>query len=219
MPPANRHNPTMPFNTIMTTANTVSRANPALSAANDSMMETMSATSITVTAKASTNVPNGSPMRWATTSAWCTAANTLAIKAAPAMTATAPLASANSMITSITQAAAGQSHAHQGMRDGAAIAKGSFQDRARLHEAAPQGENPGVPGRTAKQSTAVRCRGPSAAPATRCAGGVVEIELLRWVALVLLLVAPAKVRGGWGAGGRVHARWQRADDGARQLLS
>src|SRR5262245_45310424 len=126
MPPANRHNPTMPFNTIMTTANTVSRANPALSAANDSMMETMSATSITVTAKASTNVPNGSPMRWATTSAWCTAANTLAIKAAPAMTATAPLASANSMITSITQAAAGQSHAHQGMRDGAAIAKGSL---------------------------------------------------------------------------------------------
>src|SRR5215470_17250734 len=132
MPPANRHNPTMPFNTIMTTANTVSRANPALSAANDSMMETMSATSITVTAKASTNVPNGSPIRWATTSAWCTAANTLAIKAAPAMTATAPLAPANSMIKSIAQAAAGQTHAHQGMRDGAAIAKGSFQDRASL---------------------------------------------------------------------------------------
>src|SRR5215470_2094572 len=171
MPPANRHNPTMPFNTIMTTANTVSRANPALSAANDSMMETMSATSITVTAKASTNVPNGSPIRWATTSAWCTAANTLAIKAAPAMTATAPLAPANSMIKSIAQAAAGQTHAHQGMRDGAAIAKGSFQDRARLHEAAPQGENHHVPGRTVKQPAAVRCRGAALGAGNALQGG------------------------------------------------
>src|SRR5262249_3139123 len=63
--------------------------------------------------------------------------------------------------------------------------------------------------------------GPPSAPATDCrvAQIVAEVELPRRVALVLLLVAPAKVRGGWGAGGRVHARWQRADDGPRQLLS
>ena len=42
---------------IMTAANTVSRAKPALSAPPWSMIETISATSITVTAKASTKVP------------------------------------------------------------------------------------------------------------------------------------------------------------------
>ena len=37
---------------------------------------TISATSMTVTATASTSEPNGSPTRCATTSAWCTAAST-----------------------------------------------------------------------------------------------------------------------------------------------
>ena len=60
----------MPLQTIMTAANTVSRGEPALSAATPSMMETISATSITVTATARTSVPKGSPIRCATTSAW-----------------------------------------------------------------------------------------------------------------------------------------------------
>jgi hypothetical protein len=38
------------------------------------------ASSMTVTAVASTNDPNGSPTRCATTSAWCTAANTAPIR-------------------------------------------------------------------------------------------------------------------------------------------
>ena len=55
---------------IMTAANTVSRGRPAFSGPPATMMETISATSMTVTATASTSVPNGSPMRWAMISAW-----------------------------------------------------------------------------------------------------------------------------------------------------
>ena len=69
-PPASRHEPTMPLHTSMTAANTVSRASPALSGPPPTITETISATSITVTAIARTSVPNGSPTRWATTSAW-----------------------------------------------------------------------------------------------------------------------------------------------------
>ena len=43
--------------------------------------ETISATSITVMASASTSVPKGSPTRWATTSAWCTEATTAPTRA------------------------------------------------------------------------------------------------------------------------------------------
>ena len=59
----------MPLQTIMTAANTVSRATPAFSAGAAVITETISATSITVTATASTSVPNGSPVQCATTSA------------------------------------------------------------------------------------------------------------------------------------------------------
>ena len=61
--------PTIPLHTIITAANTVSRARPAFSGPEVSITETISATSITVTATASTSVPNGSPTRCATTSA------------------------------------------------------------------------------------------------------------------------------------------------------
>jgi hypothetical protein len=47
------------------------------------MTETMSAVSITVTARARISVPNGSPTRCATISAWYTAAKTVPNKAAP----------------------------------------------------------------------------------------------------------------------------------------
>ncbi|MNT17737.1 hypothetical protein D3C72_1529100 [compost metagenome] len=74
--------PTMPFRMIMMAANTVSRARPVVSGPPASISETISATSIRVTASASTRVPYGSPMRWATTSAWYTAASTLPIRPA-----------------------------------------------------------------------------------------------------------------------------------------
>ena len=57
----------------------------------------MSEASITVTATASTSVPKGSPTRWATTSAWCTAAITAPMSATVQIAATAgetPIANA-----------------------------------------------------------------------------------------------------------------------------
>jgi hypothetical protein len=77
-PPTSKHKPMMPFKMIITAANTVSRASADAAEPPASMSETINATSISVTDKASTRVPKGSPTRWATTSAWCTAAKTLA---------------------------------------------------------------------------------------------------------------------------------------------
>src|SRR3954469_320528 len=77
MPPMSRHSPMRPLQMIMMAENTVSRGTAAVSGPPDSMIETMRATSMIVTASASTNVPNGSPTRCATTSAWCTAHTTV----------------------------------------------------------------------------------------------------------------------------------------------
>ncbi len=66
----------MPLVVIMTAANTVSRAREAVSGPPETIRVTINATAITVTATARTSDPNGSPTRWATTSAWCTAAST-----------------------------------------------------------------------------------------------------------------------------------------------
>src|SRR3569833_1445627 len=66
----------MPLVVIITAANTASRASDPASGPPETIIETISATSITVTAPASTSDPNGSPTRCATTSAWCTAAST-----------------------------------------------------------------------------------------------------------------------------------------------
>ena len=71
-----RHMPTMPLRLIITAANTVSRARVEVSLPPETISDTISATSITVTATASTSEPKGSPTRWATTSAWCTADST-----------------------------------------------------------------------------------------------------------------------------------------------
>jgi hypothetical protein len=65
---------------IITVAKTVSRASALFAPFCESIMERMSATSITVTHIARTSVPNGSPTRCATTSAWWTAAKTEAIR-------------------------------------------------------------------------------------------------------------------------------------------
>ncbi len=59
----------MPLRMIITAANTVSRASGAVASPPASISETISATSITVTASARTRVPNGSPTRCATISA------------------------------------------------------------------------------------------------------------------------------------------------------
>lgn len=68
--------PTRPLQTIITTANTVSRAS-AGAAVSPSVMVAISATSMMVTASVSSKVPKGSPIAWAITSAWWTAANTV----------------------------------------------------------------------------------------------------------------------------------------------
>ena len=68
-PPRRRHSPTMPFKMIITAANIVSRANPDACSPPAVISDTMSATSISVTASASTKVPRGSPTRCAITSA------------------------------------------------------------------------------------------------------------------------------------------------------
>ncbi len=56
-PPTSRHKPTTPLQMIITAAKMVSRGSSALSAPPPSIIETISATSITVTASASTSVP------------------------------------------------------------------------------------------------------------------------------------------------------------------
>ena len=66
----------MPLQVIITAAKTVSRASEAALSPPDAISVTISATSMTVTASARISVPNGSPTRWATTSAWWTAAIT-----------------------------------------------------------------------------------------------------------------------------------------------
>src|SRR5262249_53502151 len=106
----------MPLHTIMTAAKPVSRASPAFSAGAATMTETISATSMTVTATARISVPNGSPVRWATTSAWYTAAKTVAIRTAPAAAAMKPAGPAKGVLNRITQANKGHVHAHQGVR-------------------------------------------------------------------------------------------------------
>jgi hypothetical protein len=61
--------PTMPLHVIITAAKTVSRASVAVSEPPETISVTISPTSMTVTATASAKEPNGSPTRWATTSA------------------------------------------------------------------------------------------------------------------------------------------------------
>ena len=73
----------MPLTLIITAANTVSRASPEVSLSPLTIRVTISATSMTVTATARISEPNGSPTRWATTSAWCTAASTAPTRNTP----------------------------------------------------------------------------------------------------------------------------------------
>ena len=107
--------PTMPLHTIMTAAKTVSRASPAFSAGAAIMTETISAVSITVTARARISVPNGSPTRCATTSAWYTAAKTVANTATPAAASMSPPPPIRGVINSNTHANTGHIHVHRGV--------------------------------------------------------------------------------------------------------
>ena len=85
-PPTSRQMPTTPLQMIMMAAKMVSRGRVALSGPPASITEKISATSMMVTATASTRVPKGSPTRWATTSAWWTAAMTAPTMASAAAT-------------------------------------------------------------------------------------------------------------------------------------
>jgi hypothetical protein len=67
--PMRRAIPTIPLQVIITAANTVSRANEAVPGPPEIISVTMRPTSMIVTATANTSDPNGSPTRWATTSA------------------------------------------------------------------------------------------------------------------------------------------------------
>src|SRR5678816_2628762 len=110
--------PTIPLHTIITTANTVSRANAALSGPPPSITNTISDTSITVTATARTSVPKGSPTLCAIISAWNTAANTVAIRAIPAKVAKIALGVTMSAVARVSKSKAsrGEAHVHQGIR-------------------------------------------------------------------------------------------------------
>ena len=72
---------------IIAAAKTVSRARVAVSGPPDTIRVTMRATSMIVTATARTSEPKGSPTRWATTSAWCTAARTAPARTSATMAA------------------------------------------------------------------------------------------------------------------------------------
>ena len=99
--------PTMPLQVIITAANTVSRASELVSPPPPSIRVTISATSITVTATASTNEPKGSPTRWATTSAWCTAARTDPASSSVTTTTATPARSRPQAIASTAVATTG----------------------------------------------------------------------------------------------------------------
>ncbi len=105
--PSSTDSPRIPLQVIITAANTVSRASDAVSGPPDTMSVTISPTSITVTATASTSEPKGSPTRWATTSAWWTAASTDPARAAATTPTTTAPGSPPQVSASTTSAATG----------------------------------------------------------------------------------------------------------------
>src|SRR6185437_10183153 len=125
-PPHSKHSPTIPLQTIITAANTVSRARAAFPVGTAIITDTISATSITVTATASTSVPNGSPVRCATTSAWCTAVNTAAHSAAPTSASNSALPGIAYAAPSTTHAITGAAMVQRGKTDEGADMRASF---------------------------------------------------------------------------------------------
>jgi hypothetical protein len=97
---------------IITAANTVSRASVAVSGPPDTERVTISATSMTVTATASTSDPNGSPTRWATTSAWCTAASTAPARTSATATVSTVPRSRPQVAASTSSATTGRTVVH-----------------------------------------------------------------------------------------------------------
>ena len=113
--PTSSDRPTIPLQVIITAANTVSRASVAVSSPPDTISVTISATSMIVTATASTSEPNGSPTRWATTSAWWTAASTDAARNAPTSTSTSPGGLLPHVAASTTTASTGTAVVQRGV--------------------------------------------------------------------------------------------------------
>ena len=105
-----REKPTMPLMLSITAAKTVSRASVAPCTGSPTIRVTISATSITVTATARISEPIGSPTRWATTSAWWTAASTAPTRnTATAVTPNGPSGWVTQATASATRAAGGTS--------------------------------------------------------------------------------------------------------------
>ena len=102
----------MPLQVIITAAKTVSLARVELLSPPSTIRVTIRATSMIVTATARTREPNGSPTRWATTSAWCTAASTAPARTRVTSTTTAPGRSRPQVNTSRTTASTGTADVH-----------------------------------------------------------------------------------------------------------
>src|SRR5262245_11331772 len=118
--PTRTEMPRIPLQVIITAAKTVSRASTAVSCGSpDTISVTISATSITVTAIARTSDPNGSPTRWATTSAWCTAASTQPTSSGAPSTSTSVPGSAPNVSAAASAPASGSAVVHPGARPGA----------------------------------------------------------------------------------------------------
>lgn len=105
--PTRMHRPTTPLQTIMKAANTVSRARVDASSPPDTISVTISPTSMTVTATARISVPSGSPTRWATTSAWWTAATTAATSPTATNASSASTPGERPQVAASTSAATG----------------------------------------------------------------------------------------------------------------
>ena len=119
---------------IISAANTVSRASDAVSGPPTTIRVTINDTSMMVTATARTSEPNGSPTRWATTSAWCTAASTEPASSATTTTSTTAGGSCPQLRATATRYP--DSIARRG-RAVAVTAQGDRRDRQHRHHDLP----------------------------------------------------------------------------------
>ena len=108
----------MPLQVIIAAANTVSRASVVVPSGFDTISVTISPTSMTVTATASTSEPNGSPTRWATTSAWWTAASTAPARTIPTSASTTPGGLLPQVAARTTRASSGTATVQRGSTRG-----------------------------------------------------------------------------------------------------
>ncbi len=140
-----RLSPTIPLTLIITAAKTVSRASVDASLLPVTISVTISATSMTVTATARIREPNGSPTRWATTSAWWTAASTAATSTMATSASTTPGGCVVQVATSTRAARGGAAVVQAGRLMGKTLgAAGEPTDREQ-HVTGPGGQEQPAP--------------------------------------------------------------------------